>query len=100
MRRIVESAGLPAGRRDLFHKVRRTSATAVANKLGRAAAQDHLGHSAMSVTKVYLDPSKITRVQVADILPRPKMPRPEAPAVAGNGRAATQQHRTEVSSNE
>ena len=73
MRRILDRAGLPSGRRDLFHKVRRTSATAVADKLGRAAAQDHLGHSAMFVTEMYLDPSKINRVQAADILPRPCM---------------------------
>jgi len=75
LRRILVRAGLSAGRRDLFHKIRRTSATNVADKLGRAAAQDHLGHSCMSVTAAYLDPSKIHRVQAADAIPRPVVPR-------------------------
>lgn len=68
---IVRRAGLPDGRRNLFHRIRRTTATAVADKLGRAAAQDYLGHSCLSVTLRYLDPSKINGVHAVDVLPRP-----------------------------
>jgi integrase len=71
-RRMIEEAGLKAGDGacGLFHKIRRTSATHVAAKLGRAAACDHLGHSAMSVTERYLDPRFIPTIQAADVLPR------------------------------
>jgi len=79
-RRIVKRAGFTCGRKDLFHKVRRLSATQVAAKLGRAAAMDHLGHSVMSVTERYLDLSQIPTVQAADVLPR----------VTGNGRGEAQ----------
>lgn len=72
-KRILGRAGLSSGRRDLFHKVRRTSATYVANELGRPAAQAHLGHSTMAVTEAYLDTSKIQRIQVARAIPRPKL---------------------------
>ena len=68
---ILARAGLSAGRRDLFHRIRRTTATAVADKLGRAAAQDYLGHSCLSVTLRYLDPSKINGIHAVDVLPRP-----------------------------
>jgi integrase len=72
-RQMIEAAEIQPGRGacPLFHKVRRTSATQVAAKLGRAAACDHLGHSAMSVTERYLDPTKIPRIRAADVLPTP-----------------------------
>ena len=60
-RKILQRAGLPTDSRCLFHKVRRTSATLIADALGERAAQDHLGHSSLSVTKRYLDPRKMKR---------------------------------------
>jgi len=74
LKKILVRAGLPSGRRDAFHKIRRTAATAVADKLGAAAAQAFLDHSAMSVTQMYLDPSRIHRVQTVDVVPRPLLP--------------------------
>lgn len=71
LRRILERAGLPAGRLDLFHKLRRTSATLVADALGEEAARKHLGHSALWVTRRYLDYQKIRVEQPIDHIPRP-----------------------------
>jgi integrase len=71
-REILRQAGLPCDRRSLFHKLRRTSATFVADALGEEAAMKHLDHSCMAVTKAYLDPTKIRRtVRASDVLPRP-----------------------------
>jgi integrase len=55
LKRVLTAAGLPAGRRDLFHKIRRTSGTAVAKIAGMAAAQEHLGHSDPATTLAYVD---------------------------------------------
>lgn len=73
-RRILKRAGLPHGKRDLFHKIRRTTATAIADQLGEAAAQSYLGHSCAKVTAAYLDRSKIRGVRGVDVLPRPTLP--------------------------
>lgn len=70
--RILKGARLPTGRRNMFHKIRRTSATFLADALGEAAAMQHLGHSALSVTRTYLDPTKIRRIDVAKALPAPR----------------------------
>jgi integrase len=79
-RQIIEKAGLPTskGTGTLFHKIRKTTATMVADKLGDAAASAYLGHSCMQVTERYLDPTKIHRIQAVDVLPRPELPQPEA----------------------
>ncbi len=71
LRRILKQAGLPHGPRDLWHKIRRTHATHLANAVGRAAAVEQLGHSDPSVTARYLDPRLIDRVHAANVLPRP-----------------------------
>ncbi len=73
-RRIIEEAKVPTkkGTGTLFHMIRKTTATMIADKLGRASAQDYLGHSAMSVTMRYLDLTKINHVQAVNVLPRPK----------------------------
>jgi len=55
LKRVLTAAGLPAGRRDLFHKIRRTSGTAVAKGGGLPAAQEHLGHSDPATTLAYVD---------------------------------------------
>lgn len=72
-RRMIEDAGLQPGDGacGLFHKLRKTSGTHIAAKLGRAAACDHLGHSAMSVTERYLDPRFIQNIRAGDVLPTP-----------------------------
>lgn len=59
-RLILLAAGLPAGRRDLLHKVRRTSATIVAAQSGLEAACAHLGHSDSRMTRAnYVDPTQM-----------------------------------------
>jgi len=40
------------------------------------AVCDRLGHSAMSVTERYLDPTKIPTIRVADVLPTPVIIQP------------------------
>lgn len=69
---ILERAGLPNGPRDMFHRFRRTSATAVANAFDEQAAKQHLGHSSLNVTRLYLDPRKLVKAQsAADQIERP-----------------------------
>lgn len=79
-REILQRAGLPHGRRDLFHKLRRTSATFVANAIDEDAAQKHMGHSHINVTRKYLDLRKIKRIHLVDVLPRPELHRHEGVA--------------------
>ncbi|HET6917808.1 MAG TPA: site-specific integrase [Acidimicrobiales bacterium] len=76
LRSIIRRAGFECGRRDLFHKLRRTSASYLALVAGKAAAQDHLGHSGPKVTAAYLDPTITESATAADLLPRPTW-RPE-----------------------
>lgn len=70
-REILEAAGLPTTKRDLFHKLRRTSATWVCVATDEQTACDHLGHSDVSVTRRYLDRRLVNVVAVADIISRP-----------------------------
>lgn len=70
LRRILERAELPTGRRDLFHKLRRTCGTFIAKALGEQAAQQYLGHSSVQVTRAYIDPRKLDRAQAVAVLPR------------------------------
>lgn len=73
-RRILSRAGLPVGATQMFHKLRRTTASYVAARLGRSAATKLLGHSCESVTARYLDPRLMGDVvPVADCLPRPSI---------------------------
>lgn len=59
-RRILLAAGLTASSRDLFHKVRRSSATAVAASQGPEAARQHLGHPDVRMTMArYIDASQL-----------------------------------------
>jgi len=65
---VVEAAGLPRTRRDLFHKIRRT----VASKFEAAGgnATDLLDHSSRKTTKKnYLDPAVLKTTQPADVVP-------------------------------
>lgn len=68
-RYVLIPAGLPHGRRDLFHKVRRTSYTLVAVAHGIAAASEHAAHRC-DMSRYYLDPSFMPRPNPLDALPR------------------------------
>ncbi|MBX3448203.1 MAG: site-specific integrase [Planctomycetaceae bacterium] len=82
-RRILKRAGLARGRRDLFHKLRRTCATAICDRHGWVAAQQHLGHSTLDMTKRYVDPRKLNRAHTAaDSISRPAI------EADGNGEAS------------
>jgi site-specific recombinase XerD len=69
-RQIVADAGLPSTRKDLFHKIRRTSFTQCFKALGKDSALEHCGHKS-DMTKYYLDRSQLDRVSAIDVLPRP-----------------------------
>lgn len=71
-RRLLTRSGLPAGRRDLFHKLRRTSYTQVWMSLGPGAATVHAGHSS-DLSRSYLDPRLVQSRGAIDVLPRPAM---------------------------
>ena len=77
-RQILKRAGLPSGKRDLFHKIRRTTATYLADQAGAPTAQAYLGHSCLSVTLAYIDPTKVRAIRATEIMPRPF----QAPAAA------------------
>ena len=68
-RRLLLAAGLPASRRDLFHKLRRTNASYIHAAGGNPTEQ--LGHSSAGVTRRYLDPAIARRERQVDLLPRP-----------------------------
>lgn len=76
-REILKRAGLACGRRDLFHKLRRTSATAVCDAFDEVTASRHLGHSSLEVTRRYIDPRQLTRKQTAaEVITRPALDAP------------------------
>lgn len=66
-------AGLPTGRRNCFHKLRRTSATMVALHVGRDAVTQHLGHSDPTCDAVYVDTSFLPESNAAEKIPRPEI---------------------------
>lgn len=68
---ILRPAGLPCGPRDKFHRIRRTSYSHVAAKLGIKAASEHAAHKS-DLSAAYLDPSFIDRPNPLDALPRPE----------------------------
>lgn len=66
---VLVPAGLPSGRRDQFHRVRRTSYTMVAVAFGKDAASQHAAHRA-DLSAHYLDQSFVNRPNPLDALPR------------------------------
>ena len=68
---ILRQAGLPTGRRQKFHKLRRTSATAAACKVGIIGAMGLLGHSEHYITERYVDPTKLPGMNVTALLDPP-----------------------------
>jgi integrase/transcriptional regulator with XRE-family HTH domain len=71
LRKIIRRAGLPAGRRDLFHKIRRSCASHLAAAGGEAVAIKQLGHSDPSCIGRYIDPRFTSNHEAAKLLPRP-----------------------------
>lgn len=65
---ILERAGLPAGRRDKFHKIRRTTASYY--QAAGHSAQTLLDHSDPKTTKKYLDPRIVKPTAAPDVIPR------------------------------
>lgn len=70
-RQVLQDAGLPATRRDMFHKIRRTTATLVEATYGAGTATRILGHSTPGVTAAYLDTTKLPGNDIALRMPRP-----------------------------
>lgn len=66
---ILRRAGLPHGRQDKFHKVRKTTASFY--EAAGGSAQRLLDHSSPAVTRRYLDPRIVTPGEPApDVLPK------------------------------
>ena len=76
-REILARAKLPSTGKDLFHKVRRLTATQVFIAHGLAAAQAHMGHSHPSVTKRYIDWKQARLITSARSLPQPHIQGPQ-----------------------
>jgi hypothetical protein len=72
-RLILKAAGLPHGRRDLFHKVRRTTATLCEIHVGPGSATKQLGHSSARVTEKYIDPAQLPETDITAKIPRPRL---------------------------
>jgi integrase len=72
--RLLKRAGLPCGRGDKFHRLRRTVATQYQLLGGDASRM--LGHQSPRVTeRHYLDPRVIRRQQAVDLLMKPDAPK-------------------------
>jgi site-specific recombinase XerD len=74
---ILERAGLPAGRKDKFHKIRRTTASYY--QAGGGSAQWLLDHADPATTRKYLDPRIVKGKAAPDIIPPIGLP----PSAAG-----------------
>ena len=68
-RDILRRAGLPSDAKDLFHKIRKTTASYI--KAAGGNPTDRLGHSSDQVTKAYLDPRIAQPPRAVNLLPRP-----------------------------
>lgn len=77
---VLVPAGLPSGRRDLFHKLRRTSYTQVYARLSPQAATQHAAHTS-DLSCVYLDPVLAAKIKggvtPVAVLPRPGQAEPQ-----------------------
>ena len=68
---ILKRAGLPTTRKDMFHKIRRTTASQITMLAGEFAAVQQLGHRHASTIKKYVDPRFTANYDSARMLPRP-----------------------------
>ena len=75
---ILRRAGLPSTALDMFHKIRRTTASHVSRLLGEQAAIRQLGHQDASCIKRYIDPRFTNDHFAAQYLPRPAWDSPKA----------------------
>jgi integrase len=88
-RHVLIRAGLPATRKDLWHKLRKTFGTEVTIAAGEVVAQALLGHSHISVTRRYIDKKKVGGPNAAQLIRPPQLPiqlklfRPDDSADAG-----------------
>jgi integrase len=69
-RKLLVAAGLPTGRKNYFHCLRRTCASHLAHVAGIQAAQQQLGHTSAKQTLAYLDP-RITQASRWHAVPMP-----------------------------
>lgn len=69
---ILKTAGLPHGRKDKFHRLRRSVASHFEAAGGDATSL--LGHSTRATTLVYLDPRIVGQQQATDLLFTPEPP--------------------------
>lgn len=67
--RLLESAGLPAGRNSKFHRIRRSVASHF--EAAGGDAQKLMGHTQRRITDGYIDPSIVQPPQASDVLFRP-----------------------------
>lgn len=65
---ILKRAGLPHGRKDKFHKIRKTTASYY--EAAGGSAQRLLDHADPATTRKYLDPRVVKGVAAPDVLPR------------------------------
>lgn len=73
-REVLTRAGLPTGRRDLFHKLRRTTGTQVRIVAGKEVAAACLRHKdSATFTRSYDDTRQGGVISAADYLPRPQL---------------------------
>lgn len=68
--RILKGAGLPHDHKGLFHRLRRSSYSAVYAELGLQAASAHASHRS-DLSRSYLDPRFLKSPAAIDVLPRP-----------------------------
>lgn len=91
----LRQAGLKCGRRELWHNIRRLSATQVCAAGGRDLTISHLGHKGSNVVDSYLDLTQITRPDVTSMIPRPRLPaagqRPALPQYRPGSEAEAEQ---------
>lgn len=65
---ILKRAGLPHGRRDKFHKIRRTTASYF--EAAGGSAQKLLDHADPATTRKYLDPRIVKGISAPAVMPR------------------------------
>jgi integrase len=65
---ILKRAGLPSGRKDKFHKIRKTCASY--SQAGGVSAQDVLDHADPKTTRKYLDPRIVKPPSAISVLPK------------------------------
>ena len=71
LKHLLRRAGLPWGRRDLFHRIRRTNGTYVCDASDEYAAMRQLGHSSIQMTRRYIDRRKLSAPRVVDAMQQP-----------------------------